>query len=333
VRVVSSAPARIDLAGGTIDLWPLYLLHDGAQTLNAAITLRAHCTIQSRADDRITLVSEDTRERVEAATAADFDLDRLPLIARLVRSFGVGGVDIVTRSDSPVGAGLGGSSTLAVAAGAALAAWADRTIDAETLLGLVMNVEGQVLGVPPGVQDYRPAMYGGVLAIELGVDGVRTVRLPIDADALSDRLVVAFTGASRNSGINNWDVFKRRLDSDPGVTAAFTDICRAAAGMREAFLRNDWPGVAAHLAEEWTARKRLAPGVTTPAIDALLDHARAAGAWAGKVCGAGGGGCLFALTDPERKADVSAALAHTGADVLPVRIDRNGLSLERSGSR
>ena len=77
MRVVSSAPARIDLAGGTIDLWPLYLLHQGAQTLNAAITLRAHCTIQSRADDRITLVSEDTRERVEAATAADLDLDRL----------------------------------------------------------------------------------------------------------------------------------------------------------------------------------------------------------------------------------------------------------------
>ena len=330
MRVVSSAPTRIDLAGGTIDIWPLYLLHPGAQTLNAAISLRAHCTIQSRADDRITLVSEDTRERIDVATAADFDLDRLPLIARLVRSFGVRGVEVTTRSDSPVGAGLGGSSTLAVAAGAALAAWANRAIEDEALLGMVMNVEGQVLGVPPGVQDYRPAMYGGVLAIELGIDGVRTVRLPIDADALTDRLVVAFTGASRNSGINNWDVFKGRIDGDPIVTAAFTDICRAAVGMREAFHRKDWSGVAARLAEEWTARKRLASGVTTPAIDALLDRARAAGAWAGKVCGAGGGGCLFALTDPERKADVSAALARAGADVLPVRIDQNGLSLERS---
>jgi len=330
VRVVSSAPTRIDLAGGTIDIWPLYLWHAGAQTLNAAISLRAHCTIESRADDRIVLVSEDTRERIEAATAADLDLDRLPLLARLVQSFGVSGVAITTRSDSPLGAGLGGSSTLAVAAGAALAAWANRAVDNEALLTWVMNVEGQVLGVPPGVQDYRPAMYGGVLAIELGVDGVRTVRLPIDAGALTDRLVVAFTGASRNSGINNWDVFKARIDGDPTVTSAFTDICRAAAGMREAFHRHDWSGVAARLAEEWAARKRLASGVTTPAIDGLLDHARAAGAWAGKVCGAGGGGCLFVLTDPERKSEVGAALARAGAQVLPVRIERNGLSLERS---
>jgi D-glycero-alpha-D-manno-heptose-7-phosphate kinase len=330
VRVVSSAPTRIDLAGGTIDIWPLYLLHPGAQTLNAAISLRAHCTIDSRADDRIVLISEDTRERVEAATAADFDLDRLPLIARLVKSFGVSGVTVTTRSDSPVGAGLGGSSTLAVAAGAALAAWAHRPIDDEALLTWVMNVEGQVLGVPPGVQDYRPAMYGGVLAIELGIDGVRTVRLPIDPGALTDRLVVAFTGASRNSGINNWDVFKSRIDGDPAVTGAFTDICRAAGGMRAAFHRSDWSGVAAELGEEWAARKRLAPGVTTPAIDELLDHARTAGAWAGKVCGAGGGGCLLALTDPERKSAVSAALADAGAEVLPVRIDRNGLNLERS---
>jgi len=330
VRVVSSAPTRIDLAGGTIDIWPLYLLHPGAQTLNAAISLRAHCRIESRADDRIVLVSEDTRERVEAPTAADLDLDRLPLVARLVHSFGVSGVEVTTRSDSPVGAGLGGSSTLAVAAGAALAACVNRAIDDEALLTLVMNVEGQVLGVPTGVQDYRPAMYGGVLAIELGVDGVRTVPLPIDADALTDRLVVAFTGASRNSGINNWDVFKRRIDGDPTVTSAFTDICRAAGGMRAAFLRKDWPGAAAQLAEEWAARKRLAPRVTTPAIDGLLDRARAAGAWAGKVCGAGGGGCLLALTDPERKSDVSATLARAGADVLPVRIDRNGLNLERS---
>ena len=74
MRVASSAPTRVDLAGGTIDIWPLYLWHPGAQTLNAAISLRAHCTIESRTDDRIVLISEDTRERAEAATAADLGL-------------------------------------------------------------------------------------------------------------------------------------------------------------------------------------------------------------------------------------------------------------------
>lgn len=330
MRLASSAPTRIDLAGGTIDIWPLYLLHPGAQTLNAAITLRAHCTIAPRADDRLTLVSEDTGDRVEAAAPEDLDLDRLPLVARLVRHFGARGVDVTTRSDSPVGAGLGGSSTLAVAIGAALAAWTNRTLAPEDLLNLVMNVEGQVLGVPPGVQDYRPAMYGGILAIELGLDGTPAVPLPIDAPALSERVVVAFTGASRNSGINNWDVFKRRLDGDRAVADAFTAICQAAHDMRRAFRHRDWSDVGAALDREWTARKRLAPGVTTPAIDAMLAKARAAGAWAGKVCGAGGGGCLFVLTDPAKKPAVAAALADAGARVLPVAIDPDGLRLERS---
>lgn len=330
MRLASSAPTRIDLAGGTIDIWPLYLLHPGAQTLNAAITLRAHCTITSRPDDRLTLVSEDTGDRVDAATPEDLDLDRLPLVARLVRHFGARGVDVTTRSDSPVGAGLGGSSTLAVAIGAALAAWTNRTLPPEALLSVVMNVEGQVLGVPPGVQDYRPAMYGGVLAIELGLDGTPAVPLPIDTQALSERVVVAFTGASRNSGINNWDVFKKRIDGDGGVIEAFTAIGQAAHDMRRAFRHRDWPDVAAALDREWTARKRLAPGVTTPAIDAMLAQARAAGAWAGKVCGAGGGGCLFVLTEPAKKSAVAAALTGAGARVLPVEIDPDGLRIERS---
>jgi D-glycero-alpha-D-manno-heptose-7-phosphate kinase len=330
VRLASSAPTRLDLAGGTIDIWPLYLLHPGAQTVNAAISLRAHCTIESRTDARIRLISEDTGERVDAASAADLDLDRLPLIARLVRLFGTEGVDVTTRSDSPVGAGLGGSSTLAVATGAALAAWTRREMAPEALLSAVMNVEGQVLGVPPGLQDYRPALYGGVLAIELGLEGTRAVRLPVDADALTARVVVAFTGASRNSGINNWDVFKRRIDGDAAVTAAFNEICSATTALRAAIECGDWTGAAQHLDAEWTARKRLAAGVTSPAIDGLLASARRAGALAGKVCGAGGGGCLFVLTEPARKDAVSTAFTDAGARVLPVQIEREGLKLEWS---
>lgn len=330
MRVVSSAPARIDLAGGTIDIWPLYLLHAGAQTLNAAITLRAHCAIQSRRDDRITIVSEDTGERIEAQSAADFDLDRLPLVARLVKTFAARGLDLTTRSDSPVGAGLGGSSTMGVAVGGALAAWTGQTLDAEALLSLVMNVEGQVLGIPPGVQDFRPAFYGGVLAINLDVRGVRTDKLPVETDALTDRIVVAYTGASRNSGINNWEVFKARLDGRAEVRRAFDAICRAAGLIRQALESHDWHGVARGVADEWAARKRLAPTVTTPAIDALLERAHAAGAAAGKVCGAGGGGCLFVLGEPARKADISDALRQGGADVLSVRIEPRGLTVERS---
>lgn len=313
-----------------MDIWPLYLFHDRAQTINAAISLRAHCALSPRADGGIGLVSEDTGERVVATTPNDLSLDRLPLVARLVRHFGAHGLDVTTRSESPVGAGIGGSSAMAVAVTAALAAWTSHPIAGEELLTLAMNIEAQVLKVPAGVQDYRPALYGGVSAVEMGVAGVHRVAIGVDPAELSRRLVVAYTGASRNSGINNWDVMKARIDGAPPVIAAFDAIRDAAGGVRGALQAGDWPAVARHLSDEWTARKRLAPGVTTPQLDALLLGAREAGALAGKVCGAGGGGCLLVLVAPERRACVADALATGGAKVLPVTVEHEGLRLVRS---
>lgn len=329
MRIDSSAPTRVDLAGGTFDIWPLYLFHDRAQTINAALSLRAHCTLSARKDDRVSLVSDDTGETVTADGPNTLGVDTLPLVARLVKFFGARGVDVRTKSESPVGAGIAGSSAMNVAVAAALAAWTDRSMEPEALLELAMNVEAQVIRVPTGVQDYRPALYGGVSAVELGLTGVTRVALDVDVKELGRRLVVAYTGASRQSGINNWDVMKRRIDGDPAVIAAFDAIRDAALSMRDALERGDWTGAAAALDQEWTHRKRLAPGVTTPEIDTLFAAAHRAGAKAGKVCGAGGGGCLFCLVEPDRHDAVSAALASGGATVLPVTIEAKGLTLVR----
>jgi D-glycero-alpha-D-manno-heptose-7-phosphate kinase len=329
VRIDSSAPTRIDLAGGTYDIWPLYLFHDHAQTINAAISLRASCSLTSRRDYRILIVSEDTGEQVEAADPGALSVDRLPLVARLVRYFGARGLEIRTRSDSPMGAGIAGSSAMNVAVAGALAAWTGRVLPEDELLTLVMNIEAQVIHVPTGVQDYRPALYGGISAVEMDVLGVRRVPLAVDAAELERRLVLAYTGASRNSGINNWDVMVRRINGDAIVVEAFEQIRDAALSLREALERGDWTGVGTSLAAEWQARRRLAPAVTTREIDHLLDRARLAGALAGKACGAGGGGCLFCLVSPEVKDDVATALTGAGATVLPVTIDRNGLTLQR----
>jgi D-glycero-alpha-D-manno-heptose-7-phosphate kinase len=330
VRIDSSAPTRIDLAGGTFDIWPLYLFHDRAQTINAAISLRAHCTLTSRQDSRVTLVSEDTGERVEAAGPESLAIDGLPLVARLVRHFGARGVDVHTRSESPVGAGIAGSSAMNVAVAAALAAWTGVSLDPDQLLSVAMNVEAQVIGVPTGVQDYRPAFYGGVSAVEMDVAGVRRVALDVDLTELGRRIVLAYTGASRSSGINNWDVMVRRIRGDADVASAFDAIRDAAAAIRTALERGDWADAARQLSAEWTARKRLAPGVTTPAIDELFGRARDAGALAGKVCGAGGGGCLFCLVEPDRHAAVADALTAGGATVLACAFEERGLTMARS---
>ncbi|HUR19456.1 MAG TPA: hypothetical protein VMZ90_01525 [Vicinamibacterales bacterium] len=330
MRIDCSAPTRIDLAGGTFDIWPLYLFHERAQTINAALSLRARCTLESRDDGRVVLISKDTDERVEAASAAELGVERLPLLARLVRLFGASGLTVTTQSESPVGAGIAGSSAMNIAITKALSVWTGRwTSEAEILL-TAMNVEAQVINVPTGAQDYRPALYGGVSAVELDATGVRRVKIDVPADALGSRIVVAYTGASRNSGINNWDVMKRRIDGDPAVIAAFDGIRDAAAGMRAALSAQDWAEAGRQLDAEWKHRTALAPGVTTPEIDGLLAAARAAGALGGKVCGAGGGGCLFCLVPPERKEAVSAALTAGGASVLACAIDEDGVRLTQT---
>lgn len=324
--IATSAPTRIDLAGGTIDIWPLYLFHPGAQTINAAISLRARARVESRDDDRIVIHSQDTGATVEADHwAALRGEPRLRLLSLLAHFFEARGVTLTTASDSPAGAGIAGSSALNVAVCAALAEWRRIHYEPEALLQIALNIEAQAINVPTGLQDYRPALYGGIAALELDVDGIRRVPLDVDLTELHSRIVLCYTGEPRNSGTNNWEITKRHIDGDRFIFDCFERIRDTAAAMREALARSDWDAVSAAIAEEWDNRKRLAPGVTTPAIDTLIDAARQAGATAAKVCGAGGGGCLFCYGPPDRRDAIARTLAERGARVLDYRFERDGL--------
>jgi D-glycero-alpha-D-manno-heptose-7-phosphate kinase len=331
VRITASAPTRIDLAGGTIDIWPLYLFHHGAQTLNAAISLRAHVELTSRDDGMVEIESEDTGRHVLLRSNAQLRADEaLPLLAKLAAAFGTPTLTMRTRAESPAGAGIAGSSALNVAVCGALARWVGCSATPEELLQTAMNVEAQAIQVPTGLQDYRPAMYGGIAALELGAHGVRRVALDVDARELERRIVLCYTGAPRNSGTNNWEIMKRHIDGDRHIFDCFERIRDTATGMREALARGDWDATAAHLGDEWENRKRLAPGVTTPQVDDLISRARAAGAQAAKICGAGGGGCLFCLVPPDRVAAVQDALVSAGARLLDFTVETSGLVVHQT---
>jgi D-glycero-alpha-D-manno-heptose-7-phosphate kinase len=328
VEVEASAPTRIDLAGGTLDIWPLYLFHPGAQTINAAISLRAWCRLAPAPLGHVRLTSTDTGRTVDLDEGSGSPLDPdFALLRRIVDFFRPDGVAVLTQCESPFGAGIGGSSALAIAACAALARWTGRQVEPDALLELARNLEAQAIGVPTGVQDYPPALFGGIAALELGPDRVARVPLAVDPTELERRIVLAYTGASRRSAANNWEILKRRLDGDPAVAAAFESIRDIAAAIRQALARGDWEEVGRQIGTEWEARKRLAPGVTTGRIEQLLAAARAAGAVGGKICGAGGGGCLLVWTEPEARESVDRALRAAGAQVLAYRIDPEGLRL------
>ena len=329
MRITASAPTRIDLAGGTVDIWPLYLFHENAQTLNAAISLRAYAEIVPRTDGKVVLESIDSSNTVEASSWQELvGRNGLPLLVKLAYFFKARDLTLRTRSESPAGAGIAGSSALNVAVCGALAEWAGMTLQGEELLTIAMNVEAQVIHVPTGLQDYRPAYYGGVAAIELRPDGVKRTAIDVDPVELQQRIVLAYTGAPHFSGTNNWEIMKRRIDGDSRVVECFDRIVQAAAGLREALRGGNWTSVADEINKEWEARKTLAPGVTTPMIDSLISNAFVAGARAAKVCGAGGGGCLFCLADPKDVPAVRDALSSGGARVLDYHIETDGLRVQ-----
>jgi D-glycero-alpha-D-manno-heptose-7-phosphate kinase len=321
-----SAPTRIDLAGGTIDIWPLYLFHEGASTLNVAISLRAHVQLEPLPGDGVELRSIDTGRSLRAGHWSELSTGcELPLLALLARHYQLAGARLTTRGESPAGAGIAGSSALTLAACGALARWTGAAAGPDDLLQVAMNIECQTIRVPTGVQDYRPALYGGIAAVELGVAGVRRVAIDVDPRELERRIVLAYTGAPRNSGTNNWEITKRHLDGDGAIFDTFERIRDTAVAMRAALVAGNWVEVGRQIAIEWSNRKRLAPGVTTLEIDTLIDRAMGAGATAAKVCGAGGGGCLFCYGPPDRRPAIAQALADAGARVLDYHVETEGL--------
>jgi D-glycero-alpha-D-manno-heptose-7-phosphate kinase len=328
VRIDSSAPTRIDLAGGSLDTWPLYLFHERAQTISVAVSLRAHCTLTSRRDYRIVITSEDTGQQVEADDPRSLGVGQLPLTARIVRHFGARGIEVRTYSASPAGSGLANTSAMNVALIGALAAWTGRPVSDQDLLTMAVNAETQACLRPASVQDVRPALYGGIAAVEMGMAGIHREALSVDPGELERRLVLAYVGPCRPAG-DPWEIVTRRLNGDTQATEALDELCTAAVALREALEQRAWPAAGAAVSAEWQARKRLVPTITTLEIDFLLERARFAGALAGKACGAGGGGCVVCLVDPDRRADVSGALAAGGATLLPFSIEREGLTVLR----
>src|SRR6202166_3902565 len=243
--IESKAPTRVDFAGSTLDIWPLYLFHPGSVTLNAAISRYASCVIRTHApwDERIKLVSRDIKREesfVSFAALVKTKRYKLPLLAEIVKFFQPqGGFTLTTDSEAPNGAGIGGSSAMAVAICAALDRYTGAGKSKVDWIHISRDAEAIVIKVPTGTQDHYPPAFGGAAAIELPPGGERRVELRLDVRELEDRLVLCYTGKPRQSGINNWEVFKAHIDGRQKVQHSLERISDVAQNMRLAFEKPD----------------------------------------------------------------------------------------------
>src|SRR5437868_6234133 len=181
--VTARASCRADLAGATMDLWPLYLFHAGAVTINFALNIQTTCRITRLQGKGIRLRSLDTKCEEEFSSIDELQRARSfrhPVAGYLLKFFfPQGGLQIDTNSESPAGAGISGSSALMIATTAALARLTGRKLSREEMRILAQNIEAQIIRVPTGCQDYYPALYGGISAVHLDPDGIHRVALPV----------------------------------------------------------------------------------------------------------------------------------------------------------
>jgi D-glycero-alpha-D-manno-heptose-7-phosphate kinase len=325
-KVIVRAPVRADLAGGTLDLWPLYLFHPGSRTVNVAISFYAESEILETGDGAIEIHLTDQQYRQRYESIRDLAADpKAALIHRAVEHFHLGGIRITTRTDAPRGSGLGGSSALTITLVRALSEIAGRPVEGEELIFTVRDLETRLLGVPAGIQDYYPPVFGGLASLHLGPGTPQRRALGMPVAELAKHMLLHYTGVSHFSGTNNWELYKRQIDKDARVQNGLARIAEDAIEMERALEAGDIEAAGAALATEWENRKALIDGISTPEIDAAIDAARAAGAWGGKVCGAGGGGCIVFLFPPDRREAITRALASVPGRVLDVAPVQHGM--------
>ncbi len=329
MQITSRAPSRIDLAGGTLDLWPLYLFFDDAITINVAINLFATAKLEPVAGTGIEIISKDQNVREGADSLESLSKEgKLNLISRLIHHFAPStGFRIETDSMVPAGSGLGGSSSLAIAVCGALNEFTKKGYSLEDLIAVARDVEAQVLGIPTGEQDYYAAVYGGFNAWHFRVRNVEGKKYAMDLSEIQERLLLFYTGIPRSSGINNWQVFKSCVDGDAAVRQALRTIREETMKLDHAIRKEDWGEAYEAIHGEWVARKTLAPAITTPEIDELIEFGITNGSRTGRVCGAGGGGCVVFLIDAFTRPYLYDLAKERGYHLLDFEVAPEGLTV------
>ncbi len=336
-EVLGIAPTRVDLAGGTLDLWPVHHLLDHKTTVNIAIDLPALVKITLSPSNLFEFCSTDLDLQFKGdfkAAATNQTLPLFGLMLSAIWSEKLPALAIHTTAKSPAGAGLGGSSCLAVTLGASL--WRARQffedlpdLPQSKLVQIAQDIEARLIAAPTGCQDYWGAVRGSVNIIEFPYGGVEVTTIDSTeiSQTLNKKLIVCYSGRSRASAINNWEIYKRVFNGDSQVLKTFNQIGEAAESCGKALVLGDIDTALQLSLREWKLRCQLWPAIETPETMAIDIAAKDAGAIFSRVCGAGGGGVMAILADEKNRSAVIAAATKAGGTILDAGLAHDGLKV------
>ncbi|HEY3910168.1 MAG TPA: hypothetical protein VGM07_09795 [Stellaceae bacterium] len=328
------APLRLGLAGGGTDLSP-YCDEFGGAVLNTTIDRFAYAFISPRDDGKVVFRAKDLNWEETLETAPELPQARLLLhrgvYERMVREHNGGqpiAATITTTVDAPLGSGLGSSSALVVALVDAFRALFAAPLGQYDVAHLAFEIERFDLELAGGKQDQYAAAFGGTNFIEfLANDRVIVNPLRVSDSARNEfesSLVICFSGRSRDAS----EVIELQtagmMDHSIRALAALDRLKADAIEMKNALLAGDVHAMARILKDSWRAKKMTATGITTDRIDALCEIAFGNGALAGKVSGAGGGGFIMFIVEPENRLGLIEALNAAGGVAGPVKFAERG---------
>jgi D-glycero-alpha-D-manno-heptose-7-phosphate kinase len=305
----SKAPLRLGLAGGGTDVSPFSDIHGGS-VLNATIDMHAYCTIEATDNHQIVFFAADRDEYEEHDSSEHLDISDGLLLHRavynrIIKQFNEGqplSFRMTTYSDAVAGSGLGSSSTIVVAMIKAYAEWLNLPLGEYDIAQLAYQIERRDAGLSGGKQDQYAATFGGFNFIEfLADDQVIVNPLRIKhwiINELESSFVLFYTGSSRESANIIDEQIKNTTEKNKRSVDAMLELKADSIVMKEALLKGDFLTFSRYLAKSWEAKKKMAASISNPGIDAIYNMALEAGAYGGKVSGAGGGGFMMLMVNP-----------------------------------
>jgi D-glycero-alpha-D-manno-heptose-7-phosphate kinase len=336
-QVRARAPLRLGLGGGGTDL-SAYSDDFGGVVLNATIDRYAFAHLQLRDDHQVAMRADDIGKAEVLPLTLDFSVrEGLSLHRAVYRHFMMRynngepmALTIITTNDVPAGSGLGASSALVVALIEAFSVLFDVPLGPYEVAQLAFEIERVELGLQGGKQDQYAAAFGGLNFIEFLKGSSRVIVNPLRmrsdyVNEFESSLVICFSGQSRESA----DIIAQQVvgieKMSDATLKAMHGMKQSAEEMKSMLLSGDLHGVADQLLRSWKNKKITASAVSNLIVDKLLEVGLEAGAWAGKVSGAGGGGFIMLMTDPANRYAVIRALNAAGGKASAVKLTFNGV--------
>ncbi len=335
----AKAPLRIGLAGGGTDVSPYSDLF-GGEVLNAAISLYAHATVNSKDADIFTFQHDDLDPvsfplNREIGLAGDqYDL-HAGVVNRFLKLFGnfSNGICIETAVDVPLGSGLGTSSTLIVSIIGALLEYRGIIMDKKDIAALACSIEREDLQHAGGKQDQYAACLGGVNTLKFLPNGEVMVEPILTSttfmEQLQDNLLLFYTSHNRHSSRIIEEQISHVKNRDREPMEAMHLLKDQSRQLRLAFEREDYRSIAALIDQGFALKKKMATGITNEKIEKIYDAAKGAGALAGKISGAGGGGFMIFCISNSTVSKVREALLNFTGREYQFHFDRDGLTTWR----